>query len=63
MEALRPSRELPLGDGEARKWVEAACFDSGALREMLLLLLRVGRATDYPIEEIRRIRKAIGLRP
>ena len=42
LEALRPSPELPLGDGDARRWVEVASFASGALREMLLLLLQRG---------------------
>ena len=57
LEALRPSRDLPLGHGEEEEWVDATEFHSGAMRQMLLLLLRVGRATDRPTDDVRRALK------
>jgi hypothetical protein len=57
LEAIRPSRDLPLAHGEEDEWVDATGFHSGAMRQMLLLLLRAGRATDRPTDDIRRALK------
>lgn len=62
LEAVRPSRDLPPADDEVEEWLDATDFASGSLRQMLLLLLRVGRATDRPTDEVRRALKASGAR-
>ena len=45
LEAIRPSRDLPLTHGEEEEWMEAIDFRSGTLRQVLLLLMRI-RARD-----------------
>ena len=62
LEALRPSRDLPLAHGEEDEWLDVIGFRSGALRQMLELLLRVGRATDRPTDDVRRVLKESGSR-
>lgn len=62
LEAIRPSRDLPPAHDEVDEWLDATGFTSGGLRQMLYLLLRVGRSTDRPTDEVRRAVTASGSR-